>query len=288
MESQGILLSIKQILPSLPKQERRVGDYVLHHPHDAMGCSINRLAAACGVGNTTVSRFCRRLGLAGYGQFKIALAKESGAPENLIYIQAAPGDTLASVAQKIFAANIQALHDTQRSLDLGILERVVDTILGARRVDIYATGGASIAARELHFKCLQLGINANTFLDSQMQVMSAASMTPEDVGFGISHTGMQRHVAEALQLAHSGGASTIALTSYPGTPVAQSADTVLYTASLAAAITYDSPSVRSAQLAIVDVMYEAMLLRGREVTRAQMARVARAITAHTRGSARGA
>ena len=191
--------------------------------------------------------------------------------------------TLASVAQKVFATNMQALHDTQRVLDMEALERVVTAILSARRVDIYATGGAGIAARELHFKCMQLGINANAFLDSQMQVMSAAALTGEDVGIGISHSGMQRHVAEALTLAGSGGATTVALTSFSATPVAEAADIVLHTASLGADVTYDSPSVRNAQLVVVDVLYEALLMQGQELTREKMARVARAISDHLAG-----
>ncbi len=284
MESQGILLKIKQALPSLPEQERRVGDYILHHPREAVGQSITRLSAACGVGNTTVSRFCRRLGLDGYRSFKIALARAGGTAESLAYARVQPDGTLARVAQRIFAANIQALHDTQKVLDLDLLEAAVDAIWRARRVDIYAMGGASIAARELHFKCMQLGINANAFLDSQMQIMSAASLTAEDVGFAISHTGIQQHVAGALTLARAGGATTIALTSYLGTPVATAAGMVLHTASLAAAVAYDSPSVRNAQLAVVDVIYEAMVMKGKELARENMARVARAILRHTTGA----
>jgi DNA-binding MurR/RpiR family transcriptional regulator len=279
----GILLTIKQMLPSLPVQERKVADYVLSHPYEAVGRSITGLAHASGVGNTTVSRFCRRLGMNGYRQFKIELAKETGSPENLIYTEVTPGETLTNVARRIFATNIQALHDTQKVLDMGALEQVVAAILHARRVDIYSTGGAGIAARELHFKCMQLGINANAFLDSQMQVMSAASLTREDVGIGISHSGMQRHVAEALKVAGSAGATTVALTSFSATPVADAADIVLYTASLSADVAYDSPSVRNAQFAVVDVMYEALLMQGQESARDKMARVAKSISDHLAG-----
>jgi len=283
VEEKGVLLQIKQLLPSLPSQERRVADYVLRHPHEAVGQSVTGLAKVCGVSTTTVSRFCQRLGFVGYRGFKIALAKEWGSPEALIYVEVQPEDTLATVAHKILATNIQALRDTERVLDLTVLEQVVEMILGARRVDIYATGGASIAARELHFKCMQQGINANAFLDSQMQVMSAAALTPEDVGIGISHSGMQRHVAEALQLARAAGATTAAVTSYPGTPVARAADYVLYTASLGVPTAHDSPSVRNAQLAVVDVMYEAMVMKGKELARDKMARVAKAIAEHLAG-----
>jgi DNA-binding MurR/RpiR family transcriptional regulator len=280
VDHKGILLAIKQALPALPVQERKVADYVLSHPHQAVGSSITGLARASGVGNTTVSRLCRRLGLNGYQQFKIELAKEVGTPDNLIYFQAAPGETLANLVQRIFALNIQALRDTQKALDVGALERVVSAILRARRVDIYAIGGAGIAARELHYKCMQLGINANAFLDSQMQAMSAAALTGEDVGIGISHSGMQRRVAQALTLAGSSGATTVALTSFLATPVAEAADIVLHTASLGADVAYDSPSVRNAQLVLVDILYEALLKQGKELAREKMARVAKSISDH--------
>jgi DNA-binding MurR/RpiR family transcriptional regulator len=282
VDDRRILLQLKQMLPRLPEQERKVGDYVLTHPHEVVGLSITRLAEVSGASTTTVSRFCRRMGTGGYRHLRIALAKEWDSPDSLIYVEVQPGEPLANVTQKIFAANIQALRDTQGTLNLDVLQRVVDAILRAGRVDIYAAGGAGIAARELHFKCMQLGINANAFLDSQMQVMSAAALTPQDVGIGISHTGLQRHVAEALTLANAGGAKTIALTSYAGTPVADAADIVLFTTSLAAAISYDSPTVRTAQLAVVDVIYEGMLLKGRDTAQENMARVAKAIAGQVR------
>jgi DNA-binding MurR/RpiR family transcriptional regulator len=276
----GILLAIKQRLPSLPVQERKVADYVLSHPYEAVGRSITGLACVSGVGNTTVSRLCRRLGMDGYRQFKIELAKETGSPENLIYTEVKPGETLPNVAQRIFATNIQALRDTQKVLDMEALEQAVSAILHARRVDIYSTGGGGGGGRGGGW---EFCINTNAFLDSQMQVMSAASLTREDVGFGISHSGMQRHVAEALKLAGSAGATTVALTSFSATPVAEAADIVLYTASLAADVSYDSPSIRNAQLAVVDVLYEALLMQGQESARDKMARVAKSISDHLAG-----
>ncbi len=284
MSNSGVFLKIKQALPSLPEQEYKVGDYILRCPHEAVVLSISELAQASGVSNTTISRFCRRIGLEGYRQFKIALARETGSPDNLAYVQVAPEDTLASIAQKIFALNTQALHDTQRVLDLAVLEKVVDALLHARRIDIYATGGAGITARELHFKCLQMGLNANAFLDSQMQVMSAATLSVDDVGFGISHSGMQAHVASTLREARAGGAVTIAMTSYPRSPLAQAAGLVLVTASLGVPIAYDSPTVRTAQLALVDVLYEAMLIKSHGSAEAKMARVAQAISDHVVGT----
>ena len=283
MDDEGILLQIQRSLSSLPDQERRIGEYILRHRHQVVDCSITLLAELTGTSPATISRFCRRIGVGGYRQLKIALAREWGSAQNLVYVEIEPEDTLASVVQKSFGANIQALSDMQRTLDLEALQQVVDLMWHAGRIDIYATGGGGIAARELHFKCMQLGLNANAFLDTQMQVMSASALTSEDVGIAISHTGRQDQVAEALRLAGSAGAKTIALTSYPDTPVAHAADLVLYTTALATVFTFDSPSVRTAQLAVVDVLYEAMRMQGRAPVQERMARVARAMSRHAAG-----
>lgn len=283
MDGKGILLQIQQSLLSLPEQERRVGEYILAHRHDVVDCSITRLAEVSGTSTTTISRFCQRLGIGGYRQLKIALAREWGSVKNLVYVEVEPEDTLASVAHKSLGSSIQALYDMQKTLDLEVLQQVVDAMWQAGRVDIYATGGGGIAARELHFKCMQLGLNANAFLDAQMQVMSASVLAAGDVGIAISHSGRQGHVAEALRLAAAGGATTIALTSYPNTPVAKAAEIVLYTTSLAAVFTYDAPSVRTAQLAVVDLVYEVMLMQGKPPVQKNMARVARAMSKYSAG-----
>jgi RpiR family carbohydrate utilization transcriptional regulator len=276
---ESILLKLKRLLPSLAQQERKAAEYILRYPYDVIGWPITEFSRTCGVSNTTIIRLCRRLNGDGYRRFKIELAKEIGSPDSLVYPEIWPEDPLSAIAEKIFTANIQALRDTLKVLDLEALNRAVEAILAAQRVEIYAIGGAGIAARELHFKCMQLGITVNAYLDSQMQMMSASVLTPHDVGIGISHSGLHRHTAEALHLARASGATTISLTSYPNSPVAKEAAIALYTSAWGSPA-QDSPSVRNAQLAVVDVIYEAMLLKGREQTQEKLSRVARAISKH--------
>jgi len=276
---ESILLKLKSLLPSLAEQERKAAEYILRYPYDVIGWPITQFSKTCGASNTTILRLCRRLGGNGYRRFKIELAKELGSPDSLVYPEVWPEDSLSAIAEKIFTANIQALRDTLKVLDLEALDRAVEAILAARRVEIYAVGGAGIAARELHFKCMQLGVTVNAYLDSQMQMMSASVLTPDDVGIGISHSGLHRHTAEALHLARASGATTIGLISYPDSPVAAEADITLYTSTWGSP-SQDSPSVRNAQLAVVDVIYQAMLVKGREQTQEKLGRVARAISEH--------
>jgi DNA-binding MurR/RpiR family transcriptional regulator len=158
------------------------------------------------------------------------------------------------------------------------LERALNAILAANRVEIYAVGGSGVAARELQFKLMQLGINANAFIDSQMQFISASLLADADVGIAISHSGTKRHTVEALKLTKASGATTICITSHPASPVAEVADIKLHTSAWESLVHDDSPSVRNAQLALIDVIYEGIVMRAPQRARASLSKANEAIS----------
>ena len=275
---ENILLKIRGLLPSLTAGEKKIGNYVLRHPDEVVKLSITELAEACDVSDATIFRFCRKVGTEGYQDFKIALAKESVSPDSLVYADVIPEDSLMTMAEKIVEANVKALRDTLKILDAEALDRALNAILAANQVQIYAVGGSGVAARELQFKLMQLGINANAFIDSQMQFISASLLTDGDVGIAISHSGTKRHTVEALKLAKVTGATTICITSHPASPVAKVADIKLYTSAWESLVHDDSPSVRNAQLALIDVIYEGIKIRAPQRARVSLSKANEAIS----------
>jgi len=278
----NILLEIRGLLPSLSEQEQRVGAYVLAHPEQVISLSITELAEATGASDATVFRFCRHVGTEGYQDFKIALALVSS--HSLVYANVTPEDTIASMVSKVVDASIKALRDTAAVLDVDALERAVDAFLQAHRVEIYALGGAGVAAREMQFKMMQLGMRINAFLDARMQTMSAALLGPGDLAIGISHSGEDEHTVDALRIAREGGATTIAITNHPNSSLARTAHISLVTSAAETPLESGSPSVRIAQMAVVDLLYEGILLKGGEGLQSRLARVAEAVL-HNRASA---
>jgi len=275
---ENILLTIRGLLPSLTAGEKKIGNYVLRHPDEVVKLSITELAEACDVSDATIFRFCRKVGTEGYQDFKIALAKESVSPDSLVYADVIPEDSLMTMAEKIVEANVKALRDTLKILDAEALDRALNAILAANQVQIYAVGGSGVAAKELQFKLMQLGINANAFIDSQMQFISASLLTDRDVGIAISHSGTKRHTVEALKLAKATGAMTICITSHPATPMAEVADIKLYTSAWESLVHDDSPSVRNAQLALIDVIYEGIVMRAPQRARVSLSKANEAIS----------
>ena len=62
---EDLILHIRALLPSLNQQERKVGQYVIEHPHEVVHLSVSGLAESCAVSDTTVFRFSRKVGAEG-------------------------------------------------------------------------------------------------------------------------------------------------------------------------------------------------------------------------------
>lgn len=275
--STSILLTIRGLLPSLSEQEQKVGQYVLEHAHEVIHLSVSDVAQLALASDTTVFRFCRKVGAEGYQDFKIRLAQELAAGRMTTYAPIGPADSLVEAAGKAIAADIKALEDTLRVLDLAALERAADALLAARRVDIYGSGGGAIAALELQYKLMRVGVRAVPHTDAELQLISATLLTSADLAVGISHSGESHDVLHALAVAKEAGARTIAIVNHPASPIAELAEVSLCTAAQEALAHGYPLGARVAQMGLIDVLYACLALkRQAEVERSQM-RIAEAL-----------
>src|SRR5689334_8266731 len=139
----GITVRIRALLPTLQPSMRQVAEHVLTDTGTAASLTVTELAIAAGVSETTVIRFCKAIGFAGYPQLRLALATEVGRalgarPDGrVVGSDIGPGEDLARVIEKIAFADARAVEETAAQLDVSVLERVVDALVRARRVDLY-------------------------------------------------------------------------------------------------------------------------------------------------------
>ena len=273
----NLLLRIRALLPSLHEQEQKVGQYILSNPEEVVRLAIEDLAERCHASDTTIFRFCRKVGTAGYQDLKIRLAQDMAAARAPTYAVISDADTLSGIAAKAIQANVKALEDTLAVLDLPAVDRAAKILLGARRVDIYGAGGGAIAALDLQYKLMRLGVRAVPHTDAEMQVVSATLLTPTDVAVAISHSGESQDVARALVVAGKAGAQTIAITNHPGSPLAMAAHISLHTAAQES-LAYGYPlGARVAQVGLIDVLYSYMALMRRTEVDQNHARIAAAL-----------
>jgi DNA-binding MurR/RpiR family transcriptional regulator len=90
---------------------------------------------------------------------------------------------------------------------------------------------------------------------------SAALLMPRDVAMGISHSGETFDILEPIQHARARGCTTVAVTNYPRSSLAQGADLVLTTATRETVFQAGSMASRSAQLTVIDCIYLAVAQR---------------------------
>jgi DNA-binding MurR/RpiR family transcriptional regulator len=284
--SDSVLARVRIRLPEFTGALQRVAELVLADPAGAARATIVELAERSGTSPATVTRFCRALGFEGYSDLRLGIAGETGRAARSagwtidIGREIQPSDPLDRVLDQIMAADTRAMHNTAALLDLAEVERAADAIAAGGRVDIYGEGGSALVGGEMQFSLHRIGVAAWSWSDVHNGLASAAQLRAGDVALGISHSGQTRETIELVAEAGSHGATTVALTSFPRSPLAEVADIVLLTATQATTFRPDALSARHPQLVVLDLLYIAVAQRTHERAHAAFQRTARAVDGH--------
>jgi DNA-binding MurR/RpiR family transcriptional regulator len=261
----GILITIRSLLPNLAPVERRVAQAVLDDPGGVAWRSISELARSCGTSATSVVRFCRAIGLHGYPELRLALAGAVAHDDAAAVVAASsdidPDDDPMTITKKIAYADAAAVTDTASRLDTGTLTTVVEALVSANRIDIYGVGASGLVAVDLQTKLQRIARPAFAFPDPHMALTSAALRAKGDVAIGLSHTGTTVDTIDALEEARSHGATTVAITNFPWSPITEVADHVLLTAARETAFRSGAMTSRIAQLTVVDCLFVTLAQR---------------------------
>ena len=257
---QGVLNRIQAVRRGLPPAAGRIADFITAHATDVVHMSVTEVAEGAETSEGSVVGFCQMIGARGFQQVKISLARELVQPVQMIHEDLDPGDATALVVEKIFRSDIQALQDTQNSLDIAQLERAVQAIRNARQVEIFGIGSAAPVAEDANYRLLRIGINSRVSVDSHVQAITASLADKTVVVVTISHSGSTVETLTATRLAREAGATTIAITNFGKSPLLAYSDIVLFTLARETQFRTEAMTSRIAQLAIVDALIACLAL----------------------------
>ncbi len=257
----GLLMALRTTLPTLRAGERKVAQVIIEQPEQVRQSSILDLAQSSGVSEATVLRFCQALGFRGYTDFKVRLIEDLAASQAVgtalvgePYAAVQEGDSIATIVRKVLRMDMQALLDTAAVVATDQIAAAVALLIGARRVECYGVGGSGPVVQDAAYRLLRVGINATASVDSHLQVVHASLLTPQDVALCISHSGATQDTLDALLTARDAGARTIAMASFPQSPLARAADVKLLTAAVGNRWRSDAIPARIAQLSLIDAL----------------------------------
>ncbi|WP_425353047.1 MurR/RpiR family transcriptional regulator [Saccharomonospora piscinae] len=253
------LVRIRSLLPGLARAEQRVAKVVLDEPSSVARRSITEVALAAKTSETTVTRFCKAIGVGGYPQLRIALAADTARTQARssrdLGGDITADDDLASVVSKVGFADARAVEETTEQLDIAELTRVTDLVANAGRVDVYGVGASAFVAADLQQKMHRIGRVSFAWSDTHIMLTSAAVLSEGDVAVAISHSGATTDTVEALRVAGEHGATTVAVTNFPRSPITAVADHVLTTAARETTFRSGATASRIAQLTVIDCLF---------------------------------
>ena len=226
--SQGsaLLGQIQRALGSLSPAEKRVADYVLAHPRSAMNDPIAQIALAVEVSQPTVIRFCRSLGCEGLTDFKLRLASGLTGTVPLTHTQVTGDDTMLELGVKVLGNTASAILQMRGHLNRETVDRAIDLLNEADRIEFYGTGHYGVVAQDAQLKFLRLGVPSMSYTDVRLQQFASNVVRPGVVVVIISSTGRVAELIEAADKARARGAKVVAITA-SRSPLARKADVAL-------------------------------------------------------------
>ncbi len=257
----NILYAIRERLADLHPKERALAEYILEHPQEATRSGITELAERAGASAATITRFCKGMRFDGFPDFKLKLAEELAAPseQQPTYQDIVAGNSLQRIVAAMEANHLRSISDTTRLIDFAALQRAIDALHVARRIDLYGVATSGLVAQDAYQKLVRIGKEANAFSDPHLQITSASNLGPGDVAIAISYSGETQETLDALECAKSQGATTISLTKYGANPLSAAADIALFASSLEEGMRRGDMASRIAQLHVIDLLFTGLV-----------------------------
>lgn len=220
-----ILSIIQSNMSRFSKGQKLIANYILSSYDKAAFMTASKLGKTVNVSESTVVRFAAGLGYDGYPAMQKALQEMVRSKLTSVQrIEVSDGrigdqDVLPMVMQ----SDIEKIRMTLEETDQENFNRVVDAIVGARRIYILGVRSSAAIASFLGFYFNLIFDNVTVLhTTSTSEVFEQlVRIGPEDVMLGVSFPRYSRRTVKAMQFARDRGAETIAITDGGTSPLAE-------------------------------------------------------------------
>ena len=222
----AILGQIRRARSGLSPAELRVADLVLAQPRSVLSDPIAEIAQAAGVSQPTVIRFCRSLGCEGLSDFKLRLASGLTGTVPVTHTQVHAHDSMLELGAKVLGNTASAILQLRSQLNRDTIDRAIDLLLSAGRIEFFALGHYGVVAQDAQFKFLRLGLPCGACTDPRLLPLTASVLREGDVAVVISSGGRLPELLQVVETAQERGAKVVAITAGQST-LARKADAAL-------------------------------------------------------------
>lgn len=257
----NVLETLRKQFTSLTDSEKKIAQYTLDNSAMVPRQTIKEFAQQAGVSEASIVRFCKRIGIKGFKEFKLALLKElteQGATDSFnVVTKADLSDyTVQDIFNNVLFQDTQGIDKLVHTLDLKQIEEATAYLCRPHvNVLCYGAGASAIVAEDLTHKLVKLGIHTLVHRDFHYLLSLVINLKAGDVLIAISTTGETKELLELVELAKERGVIIIGITTFQKSHLSQSSDVLLGTPVLEDDFRIGNMATRISQLAVVDVLY---------------------------------
>lgn len=227
-DTDGLMARLERDYDDLSPKLRMAARFVLDAPDDVAFASVRDAAARAGVHPSTLVRLAKNLGFLGYGEFRAVVQQRLRRPQTSMTARAhrlrervarEPGQALFHDLMESGARN---LNDSFAATSAAQLERAASRLAKARRIYVVGMRKCFPVAYYIHYACRMFRDNvqlvtgyAGTLADELRDV------GPQDALVAISYDPYTQQTVTAVEDAAAHGATVIALTDSPVSPLAR-------------------------------------------------------------------
>ena len=246
------LILIQTRFTSFSPVGQRIGKYILDDPVRVVSRSIQQLAREISVSEASIVRFCRALGLEGFGDLKRVLLQHTALQRiPSVFEEIDENDSMEAVARNVFIRNLSTLQLAMEQLDFGAVTAAAELLRHAEKIVILGSAASASIAENFYVHLFRVGFPASVETDGEFRQVAAHMADEHTVFIAVSRGGRTKAVVNAFEEARRHGAKTISITANDNTPLARASDIPIIHYAPVQALA----STRVVQNTVIDCLY---------------------------------
>jgi len=187
MKNRKLHVLFLSVLSSMKEDETncQIATYILEHLDEVKSMSIVELAKSCYVSNSSISRFCRDMGMHDFNELKELLQSS----ERTYHIVGNSNNRINNSYEYIERVK-KGIDLVKESIDFEVLDRIVSDLIQYKKVAAFGLLNAETVAMSLQSDMMRLGKMINTKVSYQQQTAYLKKTGTEDLILIFSAKGM--------------------------------------------------------------------------------------------------
>lgn len=183
--------------------ENKLAQYILENKEEIQTLTIENISNKLFISKAAVYRFCKKIGLNGFNELKVSLAKDimkeckSDIDVNFPFEE---NDTQGVIAKKLLELYETSITDTYNSIDIEVLNKVVILLNNAEVIDIYTHAHNLNVAENFQDKMIGIGRLVNCPNSFYEQRCIALASNKKHVAIILSYSGKASYLPSIIKI----------------------------------------------------------------------------------------